>query len=453
MNLPRFGLFGIIVLILAAGLNIAALYTAERRFAELRAAGDWVSHTQGAANLVARIYRRAVDAETGQRGFLLTQDATYLNPYIEARAELPKDLDVLGKLTSDNPVQVAQFATVRKLIETRFAQMERSLKLKRDGDDEAFRQLMTSPDGMVTMTSLRLALDGMAAEEQTQNERRLMALTENQNQLRRGFYLVAGLNLFLVTLGGLFLHQDSQRRRREAADAEERNVALGRAVHERTAELSGLSHHLQRLQEEEKAKIAREIHDELGGTLAAAKIDLQLISDKLPKDDIHRTRLVRIMSAIDDTIQVKRRIIEDLRPTLLDNLGIGAALKWQCSQFTKRWNIPCRVEMPDDSLKLSPAYSIAFYRVVQEALTNITKYAHAKNVSVSLLRSGEQWTLRIADDGVGIDTAKPHNTTAHGLVSMRERARALGGEFSVRGQPGRGTVVEVTAPLEKEKVT
>ena len=390
MNLPRFGLFGIIVLILAAGLNIAALYTAERRFAELRAAGDWVSHTQGAANLVARIYRRAVDAETGQRGFLLTQDATYLNPYIEARAELPKDLDVLGMLTSDNPVQVAQFATVRKLIETRFAQMERSLKLKRDGDDEAFRQLMTSPDGMVTMTSLRLALDGMAAEEQTQNERRLMALTENQNQLRRGFYLVAGLNLFLVTLGGLFLHQDSQRRRREAADAEERNVALGRAVHERTAELSGLSHHLQRLQEEEKAKIAREIHDELGGTLAAAKIDLQLISDKLPKDDIHRTRLVRIMSAIDDTIQVKRRIIEDLRPTLLDNLGIGAALKWQCSQFTKRWNIPCRVEMPDDSLKLSPAYSIAFYRVVQEALTNITKYAHAKNVSVSLLRSGER---------------------------------------------------------------
>jgi signal transduction histidine kinase len=454
MNLlPRFGRFGIIVLVLAAGLNIAALYTAERRFAELRAAGDWVSHTQDAANLVARIYRRAVDAETGQRGFLLTQDATYLNPYIEARAEVPKDLDALGKLTSDNPVQVAQFATVRKLIETRFAQMERSLKLKRDGDDEAFRQLMSSPDGMVTMSSLRLALDGMAAEEHTQSERRLLALTENQNQLRRGFYLVAGLNLFLVTLGGIFLHQESQRRRREAAEAEERNVALAHAVNERTAELSGLSHHLQRLQEEEKAKIAREIHDELGGTLAAAKIDLQLISDKLPKDDIHRTRLVRIMSAIDDTIQVKRRIIEDLRPTLLDNLGIGAALKWQCSQFTKRWNIPCRVEMQDDGLKLSPAYSIAFYRVVQEALTNITKYANAKNVSVSLLRGGEQWTLRIADDGVGIDTAKPHNTTSHGLVSMRERARALGGEFTVRGQPGRGTVVEVTAPLEKEKVT
>jgi signal transduction histidine kinase len=451
MNLPRFGLFGIVVLLLAAGLNIAALYTAERRFAELRAAGDWVRHTQDAANVIARIYRRAVDAETGQRGFLLTQEATYLNPYVEARAEIPKDLEALSKLTSDNPVQVAQFATVKKLIDARFAQMEQSLKLKRDGDDEAFRQLLTSPDGMVTMSSLRLALDGMATEEQTQNERRILALTENQNQLRRGFYLVAGLNLFLVTLGGIFLSQDAQRRRREAAEAERRNVALGHAVNERTAELSGLSHHLQRLQEDEKAKVAREIHDELGGTLAAAKIDLQLISDKLPKDDIHRTRLLRIMSAIDDTIQVKRRIIEDLRPTLLDNLGIAAALKWQCSQFSKRWNIPCRVEVQDDALRLSPAYSIAFYRVVQEALTNITKYAQAKNVSVSLLRAGERWTLRIADDGVGIDTSRPHNSTAHGLVSMRERARALGGEFSARGQSGRGTVVEVIVPLEKEQ--
>ena len=453
MNLPRFGLFGILVLILAAGLNIAALYTAERRFAELRDAGDWVNHTQDAANLISRVYRRAVDAETGQRGFLLTQDATYLNPYLEARVEVPKDLDALAGLTNDNPVQIGQLATVRKLIDGRFAQMERSLELKREGDDEAFRQLIASPDNTVTMTSLRLALDGMAAEEQMQNERRVLALTESQNQLRRGFYLLAGLNLLLVTLGGIFLSQDAQRRRREAAEAEQRNIQLAHAVNERTAELTGLSHHLQRLQEDEKAKIAREIHDELGGTLAAAKIDLQLISDKLPKDDIHRTRLLRIMSAIDDTIHVKRRIIEDLRPTLLDNLGVGAALKWQCSQFSKRWNIPCRVEMQDDSLRLSPAYSIAFYRVVQEALTNINKYASAKNVSVSLLRGGDRWTLRIADDGVGIDTSKPHNNTAHGLVSMRERARALGGEFSVKGQPGRGTVVEVSVPVEKEPVT
>jgi len=214
--------------------------------------------------------------------------------------------------------------------------------------------------------------------------------------------------------------------------------------------LTELSHYLQRLQEEEKAKIAREIHDELGGTLAAAKIDLQLLSDKLVDDSPHQTRIARIMLAIDDAIQVKRRIIEDLRPTMLDSLGIAAALKWQCSQFSKRSGGTCRVELQDENLRLSPAYSIAFYRVTQEALTNISKHAQAKNVVIALQRDGDDWLLRIADDGVGIDVGKRQNPTAHGLLSMRERMRALGGQFSIQGRAGRGTVIEIRAPMEKE---
>ena len=118
MNFSRFGFFGVIVLTLAAVLNGAALYTAEHRFAELRDAAMWVNHTQDAGNLIAQIYRKTVDAETGQRGFLLTQDETYLKPYADARVEIPKDLDRLGALTRDNPVQVAQFATLSKLIDT-----------------------------------------------------------------------------------------------------------------------------------------------------------------------------------------------------------------------------------------------------------------------------------------------------------------------------------------------
>ena len=107
--------------------------------------------------------------------------------------------------------------------------------------------------------------------------------------------------------------------------------------------------------------------------------------------------------------------------------------------------------MQDDNLRLSPAYSIAFYRIVQESLTNIGKYANATNVSVSLQQDGGEWVLRIADDGVGIDTSKRHNATAHGVVSMRKRARALGGEFSIRGQSGRGSVVEVKAPIAQRR--
>ncbi len=448
MSFSRYGLFGLAVLTLAVLLNITALYSAERGFAALRNAALWARHTQEAEHRIAQIYRRVVDAETAQRGFLLTADATYLQPYEEARRELPKELDDLGRLTHENPVQIAQLATVRKLLDARMAQMERSLATKRDGGDDALRAFQLTREGAVTMSGLRLALDGMAAEERTQDDRRIQSFGGHQDQLRREFLLVVGLNLVLVTLGAVTLYQEARRRRREAAEVTERNVKLERTVSERTSELTGLSHYLQQLQEEERAKLAREIHDELGGTLAAVLIDLHLLSDKLAANQ--RVRLTRAMVAIDEAVQVKRRIIENLRPTALDNLGIGAALKWQCSEFSKRMALPCRVEMGDEDLQLSPAYSIAFYRVVQESLTNIAKYAQAKNVAVTLLRDDDQWVLRIADDGIGIDRSKPHNATAHGLLSMRERARALGGKFSILGEPGIGTVVEIRVPVQND---
>jgi signal transduction histidine kinase len=449
MNLQRFGLIGFAVLTFAALLDIGAYYTAERSFAELRDAAMGVRQAQVAQNLIGHLYRRMVDAETGQRGYLLTRDATYLGPYANARAEVPKELSELSGLIQGNSVQVGQMGTVSGLVATLFSQMEDSLAMKRDRGDDAVRDYMLTHQGMVTMDTLRLALDGMTAEEQTQFDHRFRVFAENQDQIRAGSLVLAGLNVFLVTVGAIFLSHEARRRRNEAAEAAMRNEQLAQAVRERTAELTELSHYLQRLQEEEKAKIAREIHDELGGTLAAAKIDLQLLSDKLPREDPQQSRIARIVAAIDTAVQVKRRIIENLRPTILDSLGIGAALRWQCSEYRKRMGVPCRVELTDENLRLSAPYSITMYRVVQEALTNVSKYAEAKNVAVSLQRDGELWVLRVADDGIGIDTSRPHNATAHGLLSMRERARALGGEFSIRGQSGRGTVVEIRVPIEK----
>jgi signal transduction histidine kinase len=450
MKRHRPGLIGFVVLLLAALFNLAALYTAERSFVDLRDAAGSVRRTQLAQNLIERLYRLVVDAETGQRGYFLTGDQTYLVPYHDAVQQNKQHLAELFELVRDNRVQLAQLATVRSLLDARLAQIEESLALKRSGDNEGVQAFMASKKGAVTMDSLRLAINGMAAEEARLHERRLQSFTENQDRVREGFIVVAIINLLLVTLGGIFLSQDARRRNREAIEAEKRNLMLAQTVSESTAELTELSHYLQRLQEEEKAKIAREIHDELGGTLAAAKIDLQLLSDKLVDDSPHQTRIARIMLAIDDAIQVKRRIIEDLRPTMLDSLGIAAALKWQCSQFSKRSGGTCRVELQDENLRLSPAYSIAFYRVTQEALTNISKHAQAKNVVIALQRDGDDWLLRIADDGVGIDVGKRQNPTAHGLLSMRERMRALGGQFSIQGRPGRGTVIEIRAPLEKE---
>ena len=451
MKGSRFGPIGFVVLLLAALLNVAVLYTAERSFVELREAAGSARRTELAQSLIERLYRLVVDAETGQLRYLLTGDQTYLAPYHDAQLQSTQQQAELQQLTQDDPVQQAQLATVTSLLNARFAQIDETLVLKREADDNAVREFMASKKGAMTMASLRLALNGMAAEESRAQERRSKAFTASQDRVRAGFFGVAGLNLVLLMLGGIFLYQDSRRRNRAATEADERNIALSQAVRESTAELTELSHYLQRLQEDEKAKIAREIHDELGGTLAAAKIDLQLLSDKLESDTPHQVRIGRIMLAIDDAVQVKRRIIEELRPSMLDSLGIGAALRWQCSQFSKRSGVPCQVRLQNDNLRLSPAYSIAFYRVAQEALTNIGKHANAKNVAVSLQRDGEHWVMQITDNGIGIDKGRCHNPTAHGLLLMRERMRALGGEFSIEGDPGSGTVVQVRAPVEKER--
>jgi signal transduction histidine kinase len=154
----------------------------------------------------------------------------------------------------------------------------------------------------------------------------------------------------------------------------------------------------------------------------------------------------RVNAALDDAITVKRRIIEELRPTLLDNLGIGAALRWQCEQFTKRTGCRCEPQLAEHDLQLSPELSIAIYRIVQEALTNVTKYAKANSVQVQLDRDGPRWHLRVHDDGVGLDIAKQHHPTSHGLISIRERVRALGGELRISGGPGMGTTIDAWFP-------
>ena len=343
-------------------------------------------------------------------------------------------------------MQVAQLTNVATQLDTRLEILEQGIALKRAHDEAALAEWQQQRAGKIAMDSLRLSLDGMATEERVQHEQRFTGFERSLVAVRWGFFLVVGLNLFLVTLGAVLLGQDSRRRRREAAEVNERNARLEHDVLERTAEITELSHYLQRLQEDEKARIAREIHDELGGTLAAAKIDLQMLANRLPEDDAQQSRLGRAMAAIDDAVQVKRRIIEDLRPSVLDHLGIAAALNWQCSEFEKRTGVPCRVELEDGELVLPAPSSIAFYRIAQEALTNIGKHAQAKNVAISLRRNGDGWLLRVADDGVGIDPARSQQPTGFGLLAMRERVRALGGEFALEGRPGQGTVIEARLP-------
>jgi signal transduction histidine kinase len=259
------------------------------------------------------------------------------------------------------------------------------------------------------------------------------------------------LDAVLIALGFALIWRDLAARRREQQMLLEQQTLLEQRVEQRTAELSELSLHLNTVREQEKAQLAREIHDEIGSTLVAAKIDVSSVRDRLKRiDESLSHRLTRALDAINDVIKVKRRIIEDLRPTLLDSLGIGAALRWQCQEFAARTGCRCDFSLYEEDLRLADPLSIVIYRVVQEALTNISKYAQATQVRVDITRDAYELVLKIVDNGIGIDPAAKNRATSHGLIGMRERVRQVGGVIEIQGTRGQGSVISARFPLPEE---
>jgi len=255
--------------------------------------------------------------------------------------------------------------------------------------------------------------------------------------------------LLLVVL--LRARRDAQQREARQRSVVEDKERLETVVAERTAALTELSNHLQVVREEEKAKLARDIHDELGGLLVSAKMDVAWVEERVRnRDPESAPKLERALQALDDGVQIKRRIIEELRPTLLDNLGLSAALDWQVHEICDRAGLEFEIATPDDDSTIAPQLSIALYRIVQEALTNIVKYARAHRVSVALGFTADTVTLLIEDDGIGIPDDAQYNLLSHGIAGMRQRVRALRGEFSVARRAQGGTVIEVDIPLRQE---
>ncbi|MFL6617897.1 MAG: sensor histidine kinase, partial [Povalibacter sp.] len=212
-------------------------------------------------------------------------------------------------------------------------------------------------------------------------------------------------------------------------------------VEQRTAQLTELSQHLIRVAEEEKAEIARELHGTLGSNLTAINMDLNWIAKRLPERPELRDRLQRALQMLTATVEMKHQLIEGLRPSHLDNLGLGFAMRTHCRDFSERSGTPCEVKVEEDFDDLDPRWAIALYRVVQESLSNVVRHARAQTVEVQLSREHDGIRLRVLDDGDGIPADAASRTSSHGLVGMQERMRQVGGSvlFSQRlGQ--RGTI-------------
>jgi signal transduction histidine kinase len=225
-------------------------------------------------------------------------------------------------------------------------------------------------------------------------------------------------------------------------------VAVPESAHDRVDGLTQLSRRLLISTEEEKARIARELHDNLGSTLTAVNLDLFWVQQRLTDQPALANRLGRAIEVLASTVEMKRRIIHSLRPAALDNLGLGLAIESHIAEFEKTSPVPIQMDLPSDFPALSSHAAIALFRIYQEALDNAVTHAGTTSIAVSLRDERGAVTLTIADDGDGVaaDAATGLPATL-GLLTMRERAAALDGTLTVtRGAGGRGTVVTAWLP-------
>jgi len=235
-----------------------------------------------------------------------------------------------------------------------------------------------------------------------------------------------------------------------AASLEQRHQERRHAERElkRSQELfRNLSTHLQEVREEERTRIARQIHDDLGQALTALKIDISWLNHKLADDRaVVREKLKSMVTLIDETVQTVHTVSEDLRPGILDDFGLSAAIEWQAEEFQKRTGIECRT-IYSEELDLSREQSTNLFRIVQESLTNVIRHAAATEVEIKIESKDGILTLEIQDNGKGITEAAIADAKSFGLIGIKERAHSLGGEVTISGTRSAGTRLTVRMPI------
>ncbi|TLY63484.1 MAG: sensor histidine kinase [Gammaproteobacteria bacterium] len=283
----------------------------------------------------------------------------------------------------------------------------------------------------VLLTTLTLAAVGEWSAQSALTRLGLFVLT------------VVTLGLLLAVTRLLLIEAERQARLRGAAQQQKRE--LDNLVEARTGELSALSTHLQELAEKEKSELARNLHDELGGLLTAAKMDLSWLQSRVDAPPIHE-RLAQLGGVLDEAMDLKRRLVETLRPSLLDHFGLATALRAYVDAASAKAGLQCEILLAEDGEPLPRDVAIALFRIVQEGLTNIVRHAEAHHVRLQVTSDGAAYVFTLSDDGRGFDPHGPQVRRSHGIMGMRQRVRALGGELTLESSLGRGTTLRVRVP-------
>ena len=365
---------------------------------------------------------------------MLTGEGSYLQPYTEAVAKVEAALERLDKAYGGND-DSREFRELRVLTGKKLGELEDTLALyKRRGTAPAVNIVRTDV-GKRTMDEISKIIDQMRLAE----SRELSAATaEWRADFRMSRWVSAAgviLNIGLVLVATRLVYADMRRRARQTTHLRDQKQELEQQVDQRTRELTALSTHLQGVSEQEKSALSRELHDELGGLLVAARMDLSWLQQRLPTSDpAIEQRFKRIHESLSAGVDLKRRVVEELRPTLLDNMGLFTALRWQFKETCRRAGLRCTETIPDSEPTFNAEAAIGVFRIAQEALTNILKHAEAKSAHLLIGIEGATFMLRVSDDGKGIPPNRLQTATSHGLASMRHRIAALGGNWEVQAR-------------------
>ena len=414
----------------------------------LREAGERLQTSAAREHAIEALQNSLAQSVAAQRGFLLTEDSRYVAPYDRAVAEVEPQLEQLRLAYARSDTGLRQVRDLHVLIGKRLADLSMILAIQKKQGVPAAVALVKTNAGADTDAKisdiLSVLRDREAGEHNAADAHWTGSLT-----LSRWITLSGTIfNMLLVGVASRLVWLDIRRRTALTAELRDQKLQLERQVEDRTRELVELSTHLQNVSEREKASLARELHDELGGLLVGARMDISWAEQHLTKNDADlKQRLHRVQQNLSAGVDLKRRIIEELRPTLLDNVGLFAALRWQMKETCGRAGLKCIESYPDEEPRFKSEASIALFRIAQEAFGNILKHSGAKTADISLDMDDETLLMRIADDGIGIPPDQFMSIASHGFASMRHRVRALGGRLDVRSPTSGGTMLIVQLPI------
>jgi signal transduction histidine kinase len=430
---------------LAALCAIAMFLISESSYQQASSTFESLSERALARTNIQTLWRSLTDAETGERGYLLTGRKEYLAPYQAGQNQAKETLDWLTRFYSTDPYTMKLMERVAMASRNKLSELEVTLKLHDEGKEEAWKSLVLSNIGREQMDTVRTLSEELLKLEDVRVESARTSVTQTLLLNRIGVTAMTALSLlalfmYLRQAAALVLQREEQRR---VVQAERDQLEI--EVAQRTDQLTELARHLQTAREDERTHLARELHDELGALLTAAKLDVARLKSRLASTTTPEIaeRIQHMNDTLNSGIALKRRIIEDLRPSSLSNLGLVAALEILITEWSNRSEVP--VERQLEPVTLRPTGELTVYRLVQEALTNISKYARATKIEVRLSARDGIVRVSVHDNGVGFDV-KQRRTSAHGLLGMRYRLESEGGRVVLRSAPGQGTSIEAQMP-------